>query len=118
MNAVLALVATTATSDLVPDVRAARLPVPIVAALMDQVEGVRLLPGPGEDSPAIPAYAYPESAARALGHAARYGAWRATPPGSVPVLASLRLTRRRSWSPAFSPGIPWEAGCPRDRRRS
>ena len=90
VDAVLALTATTATSDLVPEVRAARLPVPIAAAVMDQVEGVRLLPGPDKDSPAVPAYAYPESAARALGHAARYGAWRATPPGSVPVLEGLR----------------------------
>jgi acyl-CoA synthetase (NDP forming) len=73
VDAMLVLTATTATSDLVPEVRAARLPVPIAVAVMDQVEAVRLLPGPGEGSPAVPAYAYPESAARALGHAARYG---------------------------------------------
>ena len=62
---------------------------------MDQVEAVRLLPGPGEDGPAVPAYAYPESAARALGHAARYGSWRAAPPGSVPDLDGLRPDRAR-----------------------
>ncbi len=105
VDAVLALAASTATSDLVPEVRAARLPVPIAAAVMDQVEGVRLLPGPGEDSPAVPAYAYPESAARALGHAARYGEWRAT-PGSVPVLEGLRQDEARELVASFLGGTP------------
>ncbi len=95
VDAVLALTATTATSDLVPEVQAARPPVPLAATVMDQVEAVRLLPGPGEDAPAVPAYAYPESAARALGHAARYGTWRATPPGRVPDLDGLRPDRAR-----------------------
>jgi acetate---CoA ligase (ADP-forming) len=35
----------------------------------------------------VPSYVFPEDAARALGHAARYGAWRAAPVGSVPELA-------------------------------
>ena len=105
VDAVLALTARTATSDLVSDVRAARLPVPIAAAVMDQVEGVRLLPGAG-DSPAVPAYAYPESAARALGHAARYGAWRATQPGSVPVLEGLRQDQAKELVAGFLAGTP------------
>jgi len=104
VDAVLALTARTATTDLAPEVRAARLPVPIAAAVMDQVEGVRLVPGPGEDSPAVPAYAYPESAARALGHAASYGAWRATPAGSVPVLAGLRQDQARELVASFLGG--------------
>ena len=95
VDAVLALTATTAGSDLVPEVGAARLPVPIAAAVLDQVEVVRLLPGPGGGSPPVPAYAYAESAVRALGHAARYGAWRAAPPGRVPDLAGLRPGRAR-----------------------
>ena len=95
VDAVLALTATTAASDLVPEVQAARPPVPIAATVMDQVEAVRLLPGPGEDDPAVPAYAYPESAARALGHAARYGMWLASPPGRVPDLDGLRQDRAR-----------------------
>ena len=93
VDAVLALTTTTAGSDLVPEVGAARLPVPIAAAVLDQVEVVRLLRGPGADSPAVPAYAYAESAVRALGHAARYGIWRATPPGRVPDLEGLRQDR-------------------------
>ena len=62
---------------------------PIVAAVMDQVEAVRMLTGPG-DGPPVPAYAYPESAARALGYAARHGTWRAAPPGTSPELNDLR----------------------------
>ena len=93
VDAVLALTTTTAGANLVPEVGAARLPVPIAAAVLDQVEVVRLLPGPGGDAPAVPAYAYAESAVRALGHAARYGTWRATPPGRVPDLGGLRQDR-------------------------
>ena len=115
VDAVLALTATTATSDLIPEVRAARVPVPIVAAVMDQVEGVRLLPGPGEDSPAIPAYAYPESAARALGHAVRYGAWRATPAGSAPVLEDLRQDQARELVARFLAGTPGGGWLPLER---
>ena len=95
VDAVLALTTTTAGSDLVPEVGAARLPVPIAAAVMDQIEVVQLLPGPGGDCPAVPAYAYAESAVRALGHAARYGTWRATPPGRVPDLEGLHQDRAR-----------------------
>ena len=95
VDAVLALTVTTATGDLVPEVCAARPRVPIAATVMDQVEAVRLLRSPDEDDPAVPAYAYPESAARALGHAARYGTWQATPPGRVPDLEGLRPDRAR-----------------------
>ena len=95
VDAVLAMTVTTATGDLVPEVCAARPQVPIAATVMDQVEAVRLLRSPDEDDPAVPAYAYPESAARALGHAARYGTWQATPPGRVPDLEGLRQDRAR-----------------------
>ena len=93
VDAVLALTTATAGSDLVPEVAAAQLQVPIAAAVMDQVEVVRLLRGPGGGSPPVPAYAYAESAVRALGHAARYGTWRAAPPGRVPDLEGLRQDR-------------------------
>jgi acyl-CoA synthetase (NDP forming)/GNAT superfamily N-acetyltransferase len=106
VDAVLAVTATTATSDLVAEVCAARLPVPVAAAIMDQTEAVRLLPGPAEDSPAVPAYAYPESAARALGHAARYGTWRSTPPGTVPELDGLRQDQARELVDGFLAGEP------------
>ena len=51
VDAVLALTAPSAGSDLVPEVPAARLPVPIAAAVLDQVEVVRLLTGPGRRLP-------------------------------------------------------------------
>ncbi|HUB21605.1 MAG TPA: GNAT family N-acetyltransferase [Streptosporangiaceae bacterium] len=101
VDAVLVLTATTATSDLVPEVRAPRLPVPIAVAVLDQVEAVRLLPGQEQGSAAVPAYAYPESAARALGHAARYGTWRATPPGNVPDLDGVNRDRARELADSF-----------------
>ena len=101
VDALLVVTATTATSDLVPEVRAPQLPVPIAVAVMDQVEAVRLLPGLEQGSAAVPAYAYPESAARALGHAARYGVWRATPPGNVPELKGLNRDRARELAETF-----------------
>jgi acyl-CoA synthetase (NDP forming)/GNAT superfamily N-acetyltransferase len=106
VDAVLALTASTAISDLAPEVHAARLPVPIAAVVMDQVETVRLLPGPDQESPPVPAYAYPESAVRALGHAARYGTWRATPPGQVPGLDGLRQDQAAELVIGFLTGTP------------
>ncbi len=101
VDAVLALTATTAGGDLVPEVAAARLAVPIAAAVLDQVEVVRLLNGPDDEGPAVPAYAYPESAARALAYAAGYGAWRAIPPGTVPTLSGLDEGRARKLVAGF-----------------
>jgi acetyl coenzyme A synthetase (ADP forming)-like protein len=56
----------------------------------------------------IPAYAFPEDAARALARAAEYGVWRETPQGDVPVFTDVRseeaaaviaraLSLRRRW---------------------
>ena len=101
VDVVLALTTTTAGSDPIPEVSAARLPVPIAAAILDQTEVVRQLPAHREDSPAVPAYAYAESAARALGHAARYGIWRATPPGHIPDLDGLRQDQARELITSF-----------------
>ena len=114
VDAVLALTTTSAGSDPVPEVPAARLPVPIAAAVLDQVEVVRLLRGPGEDSPAVPAYAYSESAAHALGHAARYGMWRAIPPGNVPDLDGLRPDRARELVAEFLAARPAGGWLPLD----
>jgi acyl-CoA synthetase (NDP forming)/GNAT superfamily N-acetyltransferase len=106
VDVVLALTAATAAGDLAPEVCAARLPVPIAAAVMDQAEAVRLLPGPDQDSPAVPAYAYPESAARALSHAARYGAWRAASPGSIPDLPGVDRDRASDLVAGYLAGTP------------
>jgi acyl-CoA synthetase (NDP forming)/N-acetylglutamate synthase-like GNAT family acetyltransferase len=114
LDAVLALTATTAAGDLVPEVAAVRLPVPVAAAFMDQIEAVRLLAGPDGETPAVPAYAYPESAARARGHAARYGAWRATPPGTIPDLDGLHQDRARELVASFLASTPQGGWLPRE----
>jgi len=114
VDAVLALTTTTAVGDPAPEVAAARLPVPVAVAVMDQVEAVRTLTGRG-GGPAIPAYAYPESAARAVGHAARYGTWRATPPGTVPELDGLRQDQARELVDGFLAGTPGGGWLPRSQ---
>ena len=113
VDAVLALTATTAGSDLVPEVGAARLPVPIAAAVLDQVEVVRLLPGPGGDSRCrsrpMPTPSPPS---------APWATPRATAPGGRPRRDGCRTWRAcartgpGSWSPAFSPARPGAAGWP------
>jgi acyl-CoA synthetase (NDP forming) len=115
VDAVLAVTATAAAGDLVPEVAAARLPVPVAVAVMDQLEAVRLLPGPDGDSRAVPAYAYPESAARALGHAARYGTWRSRPPGTIPDLEDLRQDRARELVASFLAATPQGGWLPREQ---
>ncbi len=95
VDAVLALTTKTANSELGSEVAAARVPVPVAAAMLDQAEVVRLLHAPDTDCPAIPAYAYAESAARALGHAARYGEWRSVPPATIPDPDGLHQDRAR-----------------------
>jgi len=40
-------------------------------------------------STGVPNFTYPESAARALAHAAHLGEWRARPPGRLPLLADI-----------------------------
>jgi acetyl coenzyme A synthetase (ADP forming)-like protein len=43
-----------------------------------------------DGGPHVPAFEFPEEAARALARAAHYGAWRARDPGSVPELSGSR----------------------------
>ena len=54
----------------------------------------------------VPAYADPESAARALGHAARYQAWRGRQRGKVPELSGLRTADARALVTGFLAGSP------------
>jgi len=135
VDAVLALVVPTAASDLIPALTAARLPVPLAAVVLDQAESVRLLPssgagtgasdsdsagsGTGSDAgPRVPAYAYPESAARALSRAARYGSWRSRPAGTVPDLPGLHVAEAKGLIAAFlaeMPGGGWLPAAEADR---
>jgi acyl-CoA synthetase (NDP forming)/GNAT superfamily N-acetyltransferase len=105
VDAVLALVVPTGVADLVPAVRRARLPVPLAAVILGQPEAVRLLPADAGGA-AVPAYAYPESAARALGQAAVYGTWLATPAGVVPELGRIRAADARALIGAFLGRLP------------
>ena len=49
-----------------PVLQEVRLPVPLAAVVLDQSEAIRMLPATG-GGPAVPAYAYPEGAARGSG---------------------------------------------------
>ncbi len=52
----------------------------------------------------VPTYAFPESAAASLGHAAAYQAWRSTPAGVVPDLPEVDTDRGRSLIAGCAPG--------------
>ncbi|WP_328843771.1 bifunctional acetate--CoA ligase family protein/GNAT family N-acetyltransferase [Streptomyces sp. NBC_00258] len=52
----------------------------------------------------VPTYAFPESAAASLGHAAAYQAWRSTPAGVIPDLAGVDTDRARSLVAGCAPG--------------
>ena len=54
----------------------------------------------------VPCYADPESAARALGHAARYQAWRVRQRGTVPELSGLRTADARALVTGFLASSP------------
>ena len=114
---VIAVIVRSASADLLPVLTATRLPVPVTAVVLDQPEAVRLLPG--EDAgPAVPAYAYPEAAARALARAARYGSWRSRLAGTVPEFTDVRAADARSIVDSFlarMPGGGWLSAEEADR---
>ncbi|MFI9583864.1 acetate--CoA ligase family protein [Streptomyces sp. NPDC052236] len=71
---------------------------PVVAVLLDQAESVRLLrSGTG----ALPAYADPQAAARALAHAAERSRWLARPPGTIPELPDVSTAEARALVDGF-----------------
>jgi acyl-CoA synthetase (NDP forming) len=124
VDAVLAVAVPTAISDPRAAVSTAAVSKPIAAALLDQAESVRLLPaeapeypqnraagagapdGPTAGVAGLPAYAYPEDAARALGHAARYRAWRERQQGRIPELSGLRGADARKLLAGFLADCP------------
>jgi acyl-CoA synthetase (NDP forming)/GNAT superfamily N-acetyltransferase len=106
VHAVLALVVRRGPADLIPVLTAERWPVPVAAVVLGQPEAIRLLPGAGPDGGSVPAYAYPEAAARALARAARYGSWRSRPAGTVPELAGLRMADAQSIIDSFLARMP------------
>jgi acyl-CoA synthetase (NDP forming) len=112
VDAVLAVAVPTAICDLREAVTTARTAKPVAVVLLDQAESVKLLAQPGTAvsvkaagaSPAVagvPAYAFPEGAARALGHAARHREWRDRQVGRVPELTGLRAADARGLVTGF-----------------
>jgi acyl-CoA synthetase (NDP forming)/RimJ/RimL family protein N-acetyltransferase len=135
VDAVLAVAVPTAMSDLRGAITGASVATPMATALLGQPESVTLLrreagsepraeaaAGPSPDGgpasapqgrtggpPAIsgwPAYADPEGAARALGHAARYQAWLDRPDSPVPDLPGLRVPAARELIAGFLASQP------------
>ena len=108
VDAVIALVVRRSPVDLIPVLTAGRLPVPVAAVVLGQPEAIRLLPGDGTapGGGSVPAYAYPEAAARALARAARYGSWRSRPAGTVPELGNLRVADAQSIIDSFLARMP------------
>jgi len=105
VDAVIVLVVRRGPADLIPVLTAGPLPVPVAAVVLGQPEAIRLLAGDGT-APSVPAYAYPEAAARALARAARYGSWRSRPAGTVPELANLRVADAQLIIDAFLARMP------------
>jgi acyl-CoA synthetase (NDP forming)/GNAT superfamily N-acetyltransferase len=63
----------------------------------------------------VPCYADPDNAARALGHAARYQAWRRRQRGKVPELGGLRAADARTLVTDFLAGSPGGGWLPERR---
>ena len=79
-------------------------PVPVLAVFMSTPEYTNLIRGGGAR---IPAYPFPEDAARALGHAHRYVTWKQAPhdpPAALPGLDSHRAAAIISATLAQGPG--------------
>ena len=133
VDAVLAVAVPTAFSDLSAAVAEAVITKPLAVALLDGAESVRRLkrlpvalppPGPHPDTglaagtaaavidvaaaaiTGVPCYADPGNAARALGHAVRYRAWRGRQRGTVPELDGLRAADARTVVTGFLAGSP------------
>jgi acyl-CoA synthetase (NDP forming)/GNAT superfamily N-acetyltransferase len=123
IDAVLAVTVPTAIADLTQAICAAQVAEPLAAAMLDQQATVRLLNrAERQDShtavPAvIPAYAFPEGAVRALGHAVRYRAWRERQRGQVPEFSGLRSTDAKAYVTAFLRAHPDGGWLPQDAVR-
>ncbi|MFJ8148174.1 GNAT family N-acetyltransferase [Streptomyces sp. NPDC096048] len=72
---------------------------PVVVVRLEQDLPVALLPV--ADGEAIPSYAEPRAAARALAHAARRAAWLARPVGTVPALDDVDTSRAHALADDF-----------------
>ncbi|HEX3514493.1 MAG TPA: GNAT family N-acetyltransferase [Trebonia sp.] len=104
VHAVIALILRTgATGNLLAAVAEANVRVPLAVVVLNQPEAVRLVDA---RSGKVPAYAYPETAARALSRAVRYAEWRATPRQAVRVFLDVDAERARDIAQAFLASHP------------
>jgi acyl-CoA synthetase (NDP forming)/GNAT superfamily N-acetyltransferase len=99
VHAIIALVLRTgATGDLLHAIAEADVRVPLAVVVLNQPEAVRLVNAKGGK---VPAYAYPEVAARALSRAVKYAEWRAAPRQTVPAFPDVDAERARGIVHAF-----------------
>jgi acyl-CoA synthetase (NDP forming) len=104
VHAIIALVLRTgATGDLLSAIEDAELSVPLAVVVLNQPEAVRTI---DTRRGKVPAYAYPEAAARALARAARYAEWRGTPHAVAPALADVDPERGREVVHSFLAARP------------
>jgi acyl-CoA synthetase (NDP forming) len=107
VDMVLAIVAATRTNDapgaLEAVVRAAAdFPhIPLTLVALGNVAGERVLE---MEDLRVPVFEFPETAVRALGHVARYAAWRRRPAGTVPTLTGTDVDGARSVLEAYLSG--------------
>jgi acyl-CoA synthetase (NDP forming)/RimJ/RimL family protein N-acetyltransferase len=114
VDALLAIGVRTAVADLTDAIRAAAVAKPMAAVLLDRPESVGMLTVPVGDEPPgrvgwarrVPAYGYPESAARALAHALDYREWRDAPRGEVFEHADIDAAAARDLVSRFLTGHP------------
>ena len=93
VHSIIALILRTgATGDLLQAIAEADVSVPLAVVVLNQAEAVRLVDAKGGK---VPAYAYPETAARALSRAVKYAQWRATPRRIVPAFPDVDAERAR-----------------------
>ena len=93
VHSIIALVLRTgATGDLLQAIAEADLQVPLAVVVLNQPEAVRLVDAKRGK---VPAYAYPETAARALSRAVKYAEWRATPRRIVPAFPDVDAEQAR-----------------------
>ena len=90
--------ATGATGDLLAAIAEADINVPLAVVVLNQPEAVRLVDAKGGK---VPAYAYPETAVRALSRAVKYAEWRDAPRQTVPAFPDVDAERAREIVSAF-----------------
>ncbi len=106
VDALVVICVPTAIADLAAAVTSTRIGKPLAVVMLDQADSVRLLPAQDGNEGQVPAYAYPESAVTALGHAARYRAWRDSQRGTLPELGDLDAAAARSIVSGFLAAQP------------